>query len=98
VFIGELQLEEVHDATLETWLESSPLISIDAKQARRQARKPYPLSWEEQDLLLEELPADPNAQMALFKVNTGTREQEVCKLRWQWEVPQAPTARSGSPS
>jgi len=24
--------------------------------------------------------------MALFKVNTGTREQEVCRLRWEWEV------------
>ena len=23
--------------------------------------------------------------MALFKVNTGTREQEVCGLRWDWE-------------
>jgi integrase len=25
--------------------------------------------------------------MALFKVNTGTREKEVCGLRWEWEVP-----------
>ncbi len=25
--------------------------------------------------------------MALFKVNTGCREQEVCKLRWDWEIP-----------
>ena len=24
--------------------------------------------------------------MALFKVNTGCREQEVCRLRWDWEV------------
>ncbi len=24
--------------------------------------------------------------MALFKVNTGCREQEVCKLRWDWEI------------
>lgn len=24
--------------------------------------------------------------MALFKVNTGCREQEVCQLRWEWEV------------
>jgi integrase len=23
--------------------------------------------------------------MALFKVNTGTREKEVCRLRWEWE-------------
>ena len=27
--------------------------------------------------------------MALFKVNTGTREKEVCYLRWEWEVPVA---------
>ena len=25
-------------------------------------------------------------QMALFKVNTGCRDQEVCGLRWDWEV------------
>ena len=25
------------------------------------------------------------ADMALFKVNTGTREREVCALRWDWE-------------
>ena len=24
--------------------------------------------------------------MALFKVNTGCREQEVSQLRWDWEV------------
>ena len=24
--------------------------------------------------------------MCLFKVNTGCREQEVCRLRWDWEV------------
>ena len=25
--------------------------------------------------------------MALFKVNTGCRDQEVCNLLWEWEVP-----------
>jgi integrase len=25
--------------------------------------------------------------MALFKSNSGTREDEVCSLRWDWEVP-----------
>ena len=24
--------------------------------------------------------------MALYKFNTGCREQEVCQLRWEWEV------------
>ena len=49
------------------------------------ARRPYPLSWEEQRFLLKALP-DHLARMAMFKVNTGTREQEVCQLRWDWEI------------
>lgn len=24
--------------------------------------------------------------MNLFAVNTGCREQEICKLKWEWEV------------
>lgn len=47
--------------------------------------KPYPLSWEEQKAPLQELP-DHLARMVLFKINTGCREQEVCRLRWDWEV------------
>ena len=69
-----------------TWLETSPLITIDAKEARKKARRPYPLSWDEEDLLFAELPEDPNRQMARFKVNTGNREEEVCILRWEWEI------------
>jgi len=43
------------------------------------------MSWEEQGRLLRELP--PHLQrMALFKVNTGCREAEVCNLHWDWEV------------
>src|ERR1700692_2702919 len=49
------------------------------------ARPPYPLSREEQALLFQELPARI-ARMALFKVNTGLREQEVCGLKWDYEV------------
>lgn len=30
--------------------------------------------------------AGPLARMALFKVNTGLREQEVCTLKWEYEV------------
>ncbi len=48
-------------------------------------RKPYPLSWEEQDRLFRELPAHLQ-RIALFKVNTGCRKQEVLQLRWNWEV------------
>ena len=49
------------------------------------ARKPYPLSWEEQAILFQALPGHL-ARMCLFKVNTGCREQEVCGLRWEWEI------------
>ncbi|HEX9801668.1 MAG TPA: site-specific integrase [Gammaproteobacteria bacterium] len=66
-----------------TLLQTAPLITMLKVD---DARKPYPLSWDEQKLLLSHLP-DYLAAMALFKVNTGTREQEVCQLQWDWEVP-----------
>lgn len=65
-----------------TWLETPPLLSM---VEMTDARQPYPLSWDEQKYLLRALP-DHLATMALFKVNTGCREQEVCLLRWDWEV------------
>lgn len=65
-----------------TWLEHSPKIKL---LKVTDARKPYPLSWDEQTRLFKELP-DHLARMALFKVNTGCREQEVCSLRWDWEI------------
>ncbi len=65
-----------------TWLKSAPKIKL---LQQRDARAPYPMSWDEQTKLFNELPAHL-ARMALFKVNTGCREQEVCNLRWDWEV------------
>ena len=65
-----------------TWLEAPPLLTF---QEVDDARAPYPVSWAEQEWLLKELP-NHLASMALFKVNTGTREQEVCQLRWEWEI------------
>ena len=72
-----------------TWLETPPMIQLQDWEDRR---PPYPLSWDEQALLFRRLPAYL-ATMALFKVNTGTREQEVCGLRWDWEerVPELST-------
>lgn len=73
------------------WLDTVPMITkLDEKKTKRQ---PYPMSWEEQSLLFAELP-DHLHRMALYKVNTGSREQEVCKLRWDWEikVPQLDTS------
>ncbi len=65
------------------WLDTPPLIQM---QRHPNKREPYPLSIDEQRLLFSEL-AGHLAKMALFKVNTGLREQEVVNLRWVWEVP-----------
>ena len=61
------------------WLDSVPMLT--KLEEKKSSRKPYPMSWPEQSILFGELPAHLQT-MALFKVNTGTREQEVCKLRW----------------
>lgn len=65
-----------------TWLEYAPKIKL---LKVTDGRAPYPLSREEQALFFQELP-DHLARMALFKVNTGCREQEVCGLRWDYEL------------
>jgi integrase len=65
-----------------TWLETPPLITM---QKVRDAARPYPLDWPEQRELIRHLPKHL-ADMVLFKVNTGTRDQEVCRLQWDWEV------------
>ncbi|WP_110970819.1 tyrosine-type recombinase/integrase [Pseudomonas huaxiensis] len=71
------------DAEQRPWLDNVPMITM--LEEKRSARKPYPMSWEEQAVLFGELPNHLH-KMALFKVNTGCREQEVCKLRWDWEI------------
>lgn len=65
-----------------TWLASAPRLKLLPDTAKR---KPYPLNWEEQTVLFQELPSYL-AEMALFAVNTGCRDQEVCNLQWDWEV------------
>jgi integrase len=65
-----------------TWLHSPPKIK---QLPDNDKRKPYALSWAEQAVLFQELP-DYLAGMALFAVNTGCRDQEICTLRWEWEV------------
>jgi len=59
----------------------------------RRARKPYPLDWAKRKLLFSEL--TPHLERpALFKVNSGMREREICHLRWEWEqrVPELDTS------
>lgn len=64
-----------------TWLESAPMLVLE----RGSARKPYPISWDEQKLLVSELSIDL-ANAALFMINTGLRDQELCSLRWDWRI------------
>ena len=80
--ILNLSASEWMDESGLTWLEAAPKIKLFAV---KDARQPYPLADDEQALLFKHLP-DHLARMALFKVNTGTREQEVCGLRWDYEV------------
>jgi len=65
-----------------TWLAHAPKIKLFREDDKA---KPYPISWDEQLRMLNQLPPYL-ATMALFKVNTGCRDQEVCNLRWEWEV------------
>ena len=73
-----------------TWISAAPKIKLLPDHHKR---PPYPLTWEEQERLFSEIPAYL-AQMALFTVNTGCRDQEVCSLRWEWElaIPQLETS------
>jgi integrase len=65
-----------------TWLHAAPRIKLLPNLDKR---RPYPLSWEEQSRLFGELP-EHLAGMALFAVNTGCRDAELCNLQWDWEV------------
>ncbi|MGE3920960.1 MAG: tyrosine-type recombinase/integrase [Gammaproteobacteria bacterium] len=65
-----------------TWLTHAPKIKLLSESDKR---KPYPLSWSEQERLLEELPTHLQ-NMTLFAINTGCRDQEICRLQWSWEV------------
>ena len=65
-----------------TWLTSAPKIKLLPEP---DLRKPYPLSWEEQHKLFDHLP-DHLKNMAVFAVNTGCRDREICELRWDWEI------------
>lgn len=69
------------EATGLTWMAQAPRIEM---LPLTDQRLPYPLSWDEQRLLFAELP-DRLARMALYAVNTGCRDGEICGLRWEWE-------------
>jgi integrase len=72
------------------WLETAaPLITM----LHESPRLPHPITWEEQDAIFRCLP-DHLARMALFAVNTGLRDANLCGLQWSWEVPIPELARS----
>jgi integrase len=72
------------------WLEAlPPLITMLPESPR----SPYPITWAEQDRLFPRLPAHL-ARMALFAINTGLRDANLCGLQWSWEVPVAEIGRS----
>lgn len=65
------------------WIPSSPLIEmLDESQQRR---PPYPITWAQQAVLVPAL-ANHLQRPVLFALNTGARDDNVCGLRWEWEV------------
>lgn len=64
------------------WLKQAPPFITMEEEDPRLA---HPLSWDEQDLLFRALPKHL-VNMALFAVNSGLRDENVCGLRWEWEV------------
>lgn len=65
-----------------TWLDRAPRIKLLPDSNKR---RPYPLSWDEQKKLFSALPSHL-AEMALFTVNTGCSDAEVCRMQWDCEV------------
>ncbi|MGC1854523.1 MAG: site-specific integrase [Candidatus Aquirickettsiella sp.] len=65
-----------------SWLHKASKIELLAETDRNE---PYPLSQDEQIRLFNELPIHLR-RMALFAVNTGCRDQEICNLKWDWEI------------
>lgn len=80
--ILNLAAQEWRDEFGLTWLAQAPKIRLLMEKNKR---LPYPLSKEEEERLFTALPRHLK-QMAIFAVNTGCRDQEICQLRWQWEV------------
>lgn len=78
------------DASGRPWLSVLPPLITMLPESRR---KPYPLTWEEQDRLFPLLPPHLG-RMVLFAVNTGLRDGNVCGLMWRWEVPVPEVGRS----
>jgi integrase len=68
------------------WLDKAPKLTLLGQEGGEDNdARAYPLSWDEQRVLFSCLPQRLE-RMCVFDVNTGLREQEACKLRWEWEL------------
>ena len=76
--IGDLALKQVHMGSLQAFIAKRKAEGAKSRTINNTSR-------EEQALLFQELP-DHLARIALFKANTGCRDQEVCGLKWDDEV------------
>jgi len=63
-----------------SWIENCPIIQFE----KGPAKKPYPLSWDEQEKLFDLLPGRIR-KAAIVAVNTGLRESPLVRLQWKWE-------------
>jgi len=73
--------EDWMDENSLTWLDRAPKIKL---LPEHDARPPYPINWDEEDKLMAVLPEHLKC-MALFALNTGSRDKEVYWLKWEWE-------------
>jgi len=71
------------------WLDTAPLLPT----IQGTKRKPRPISVAEQDRLIKGMP-QYLADMTLFALHTGLRDQEICGLQWQHEARIAGTAET----
>lgn len=63
------------------WLDSAPLLPT----VQGEKRKAHPLTVVEQERLIVGMPGYL-ADMALFALHTGLRDQEICGLKWEHEA------------
>ncbi len=77
--LAEQEWKDEHNLS---WLHKAPKIKLLREIDKRE---PYPLQIDEQARLFSELPLHLK-RMALFAVNTGCRDHEICHLKWKWEI------------
>lgn len=82
--ILNLAARKWRDENGRTWLEAPPMLTMLPLIGHQ--REPRPITWAEQRRLLPLLP-DHLERMVLFDLNTGARDEVVCGLKWEWEIP-----------